>query len=215
MDAFPPGLVRYHPSVPPSERVLVLSDGGLASLVACAAAGQGDGAGSAEVAPVMWEPGDSAPRLASVARQAELCGLPLSKIAAGLFPPPQGGAGALQSLALVQAALAGAGAGFTTVVWPVHAGPGAEPDLDRVALAIDRALLVSRLVALDADEHGIPAIRVDTPYADFTDRQLAELAIDLDAPVQACWWWGGQGGSAASERQRWTDLLRSFGWASA
>lgn len=199
--------------MPTNDRILVLSDGGLPSLVACAAAGQSSGA---TVAPLLWEAGGEPDnRLAAVSRQAELCGLPIGKLPIPLGPPPGVTVGAIQSLALVHAATSAAAAGFATVVWPMHAGPGAEPDLDRVATAIDRALLVSRLVALDAVEHGIPAIRVDTPYADFTDRQMAELAIDLDAPIPACWWWGGQGGSAASERQRWTALLQSFGWVHA
>ena len=144
-------------------------------------------------------------------RQAELLGLRTVPIAVPPSPPALG-SGLIQTPPLIHSAIGAAVAGFATVVWPVHAGPGAEPDLDRVALAIDRALLVSRLVALDAADHGCPAIRVDTPYADFTDRQLAELALDLDAPVHTCWWWGGQGGSAAAERQRWTAALQSCGW---
>lgn len=200
--------------MPATDRILVLSDGDLASLVACAAVGQGENANAAEVLPCSWAPGDLT-RLASVTRQAELCGLPISKLRLGPPTQPTGGMGAFQTSILLQAALAAAGASIATVVWPAHAGPGVEPDLDRVALVLDRALLVTRLVALDADEHGIPAFRVDTPYADFTDRQLAELAIDLDAPIQACWWWGGQTGSAAAERQRWTPLLQSFGWVPA
>jgi hypothetical protein len=199
--------------VPANDRILVLSDGGLPSLVACAAAGQGD-AKAATVAPFLWHPADPGLRLAAVARHAELCGLPITRLALAA-DPPQADAGSAQSIALVHATAGAVAAGFSTVIWPVHAGPGAEPDLDRVALSIDRALLVSRLIAVDAGEHGCPAVRVDTPYADFTDRQLAELAIDLDAPVHACWWWGGQGEPAASERRRWTTLLQSFGWVHA
>jgi hypothetical protein len=192
------------------DRVLILSDGGLPSLVATAAAAS---AGTAVVCPLLWERAESpTSRFAAVMRQAELAGL---KALPPLHAEPwagASGAGVNETLALIHAAYIGAGTGNASVLWPMHAGPGKEPDLDRVALTIDRALLVTRLAAMDAPEHGCPSIRVETPYADFTDGQLAELALDLDAPVHACWWWGGQGGSAASERQRWMAALEACGW---
>lgn len=191
----------------------MLSDGGLPSLIACLAAAQTD-SGRAAVCPIVWGAAEPTARVAAAARQAELCGL--ARFPFQPHPAPQSsGEGAIQTLALLQVTAAAVSAGFAALVWPVHAGPGADPDLDRVALSLDRALLVSRLVALDGQEHGCPAIRVDAPYADFTDRQIAELAIDLDAPVHTCWWWGGQDGSAAAERQRWTTQLQSCGWVPA
>jgi hypothetical protein len=187
------------------EHILVMSDGGLASLIACAVAKDSGPRRTAVVLPILWEPVDAGPHMTAAARQAELCGLRLLEAADGVALG--------HTPALVHSAMLAAAAGIPTVIWPVHVGQGAEPDLDRVAVAVDRALLVSRLVALDAPEHGCPAIRVDASYADFTDRQLAELALDLDAPIHACWWWDGQGGTAAAERQRWTALLESCGWS--
>lgn len=184
---------------------LILSDGGLGSLIACTVARESSPRRSALVLPILWEPGDHSPRIAAAARQAERSGL-------GVLPSepqlPQA-----PTPVLVHAALAAAGAGIPSVIWPVHAGPGPEPDLDRLAQAVDRALLVSRLVAIDSPEHGCPNIRVEAPYADMADRQLVDLALDLDAPVETCWWWNGQGGSAAAERQRWLTLLESRGWS--
>ena len=52
--------------------------------------------------------------------------------------------------------------------------------LDRIAQIADRAVLVARLVAIDADAHGVPSIRIETPYADFTDRQIADLIADME-----------------------------------
>jgi hypothetical protein len=57
-------------------------------------------------------------------------------------------------------------------------------------------------------------VRVEAPYADFSDRQLAELVIELDLPVWTCWWWGATNDDqpAWSDRQHWTSLLRELGW---
>jgi hypothetical protein len=68
-------------------------------------------------------------------------------------------------------------------------------------------------VALDAREHGVPSIRVETPYADFTDRQIADLVLDMELDVEACWFWRVEGDAEAErERRRWESALGAVGW---
>jgi hypothetical protein len=79
--------------------------------------------------------------------------------------------------------------GVSRVVWPVHCAT----DLAAMDRELARARLVERLVNLDAppaEGRGAhePAVLFETPLLDLTDRQIAELAADLDAPLDVCWW---------------------------
>lgn len=89
------------------------------------------------------------------------------------------------------------------IIWPLHSGAATEADLrtEPIADACDRALLVSQLASLDAPRTGpgSKGVRIETPYADFTDVQLAELVLDLGAPVSGCWWCDTEGASACGE----------------
>jgi len=85
---------------------------------------------------------------------------------------------------------------------------------------MNQALLVSQLVSLADANPGSPVVRVRTPYADLTDRQIADLVLDMDLPVWTCWWMDesqlGEGESrdeAKAEREKWTGLLKAAGWA--
>jgi hypothetical protein len=82
--------------------------------------------------------------------------------------------------------------GISRLVWPIHSGAASEADLrtDVLADACDRSLLAGQLASLDAPRTGPGSrgVRIETPYADLTDRQMAEIVIDLGAPVAACWW---------------------------
>lgn len=140
-----------------------------------------------------------------VRRQAELLGCEAVEV-----PEVEG-----ESRMLLAAALAAGTRGATRLVWPVTLGalvaPGGarEPDdLDAVALACDRAILVGRLASLDLSGAGIV---VEAPLADLSDRQVAELALDLDAPVELCRWWGVDEDASA---RRWRSALRAIGWRS-
>ena len=118
---------------------------------------------------------------------------------------------------LVVAAILTANTGAGRLVSPVIG-----VDLAGAAREADRALLVQRLIGLDADGPG-PAI--ETPLVDLTDEQVAELAVDVDVPVWRCWWWqalrGGAGVEqktreiAVASRDRWTTALRACGWTEA
>lgn len=115
------------------------------------------------------------------------------------------------SLELIAATLAAAGRGIDRLVWPIHAGVAGHPnemDLDAASSHVDRALLVTRLVALDAGEHHCPSIIVETPYADFSDRQLAELALDMGAPFRKAPWWGVQ---TSEHYKRWQRVFDAIG----
>ena len=89
-------------------------------------------------------------------------------------------------------------------------------DLDRIAQAADRALLAGRLAGLDATLHASPGVQVETPLLDLTDGQLADLAMDMDVPLETCWWWGGDTGHDAQAHQaraRWRSSLAAVGYS--
>ena len=67
---------------------------------------------------------------------------------------------------------------------PATGAAGDSLDLDQIAQITDRAGLVSRLVAIDADVHSVPSIRIETPYADFSDRQIADLIAAIKSASQ-------------------------------
>ncbi len=213
------------------DKLLVMVDGGLGSLVACA---------SAREAYLAWansplrEPGEArAPRtvgpmallcaphgpshdekLASAASIARSCLLESATLP-GVIETPEMRDGERQTHLLVRALHHAASLGRDTLVWPVTfgAGAGGGVDLDSLSRAVDRSLLVARLVGIDTAEHGRPMVRIETPYADFDDRQVAELAADLGVPVRLCWWQSASGAEAERERQRWTEALTSVGWS--
>lgn len=71
------------------------------------------------------------------------------------------------------------------VIWPISVGG----DLEALHRVTEQAALVTELAGLDQALHtsGGEAIRVFTPLADLDSDGLAELATDLDAPLEACW----------------------------
>ena len=200
-------------------RVLIIDDGGLAALAACIAARidhQRHEPLPSEHGPVVWSPGGSQPeahrRRDAAAAHAAHCDLH--------FLESNDVAATDDTRLLLDAAEQAVGEGIARVIWPVHRLGGADaPVLEDAAKAVDRALLVTRLIALDADTHNLPNFTIETPYADLTDKQLAELAADLDAPAHLCWWHSSPAVSstlaelAATERTRWTRLLSDAGVA--
>jgi hypothetical protein len=83
----------------------------------------------------------------------------------------------------------------TRVVWPIFCAAQVDP----IAIALDRARLVSTLAALDARPKGLP---IDTPVLDLTEGQLADLAIDVGVPSQPGW-------LADEHESHWLTLLRA------
>lgn len=105
-------------------------------------------------------------------------------------------AGYEQSVILLAACHEAMARGLSRVVWPIHIGdPGAggrsdpdqPPPLDLIADACDRALLAAQLASVDAGRASM-GVTIELPFVDFTDRQMFEVALDLGAPLAACWW---------------------------
>jgi hypothetical protein len=202
-----------------SRKTLILCDGGLTSLLAAAVAREwlsvppkkGTKArGSAVLMPRAHLP---ASRQRAVELQAELYGHEL--IAARIETiGGETSAGEMRTRELLSAGYTAARLGCDVVVWPVQCVEHGEPNLDKIAKAADRAVLVSRLVALDADEHGSAGLMIETPYLDFTDEQIADLAADMNVPTKLCWWnqVGAGDGEAAAERERWEAAFGQVGW---
>lgn len=201
--------------MPRTERTLILFDGSIVSVLACAAIAEE--AGRDDAAPrgmlMLFPPTHAADRRLSTVLQrcAELFAM---EVLASPAPDDAGSRspGEQESRDLLAAGYAGARQSCTRILWPVNAAAGDGLDLDRIAAAHDRSILVSRLVALDAGQHGVPGLRLDTPYIDLSDRQVADLAVDMDLPLDQCGWWEVQPGG---QRERWTRVLREAGWVFA
>lgn len=195
-------------------KAVVICDGGLAACVALAAAReakvQSGGEGAAAWIDGGGEGRERAARSMAKSLGATILGPdgPITDSAAS---------GADRSIMLILAGTAACAAGRPEIIWPVtRASPGdpAPPiDVAAVSRESDRAVLATRLLALDADDHGQISTRVTCPFVDMPDRGLAELAVDLGAPVELCWWAKAAGPEAERERARWVGLLRSCGHA--
>lgn len=170
------------------ELVGVVHDGGLGPLVASLL-------GDAPDRVVAWCPPlgtdwGEGPMTAShreaVAAQAEALGYARMlhsdhRPIGGVISP---GSGLERSALLLSAAADVAGEGCTRLIWPVMCGG----DLELLCATTEKAHLIGRLLSIDpAGDAGDP-ITVDTPLADLTRVQVAELAYDLDAPIGLCWW---------------------------
>lgn len=180
--------------------VLVLTDGSLAGLTCAALAARRAEEGQR---PAVLVPASLETRAAEDARAAaEHLGLGTVELNAGRAT---GGPG--ETRLLLVAAQTAAQNGCSTLIWGAQLG-GTNPTehVSEIALAADRALLVSRLVSLDLPED--EPLEIETPVLDLADDQLAELAMDLGAPFESCRWWGGAG----AEAERWTEAFRAAGW---
>ena len=225
------------------EKTLVITDGGPASLLACWAEGvcrpaSGEDSSARLAATregvVAWAaPRLSAPALAAIDRAAEVCHLTRvlhdarvvadDSVRAEL--PGKLRTGLAASELLLSACIDALRRNIHRVVWPVQlGGPNIPTDhievdeLDLVSDAFDRALLCSRLLAIDAGPRGL---LIETPYIDFTDAQVMDLAADLDAPVNLAWWCrAGQSPEAGPcgrcpECLRWSQAMLEAGLHSA
>lgn len=123
-----------------------------------------------------------------------------------------------QDRLLVAAAHAALALNLDRVIWPIQPGGAtsdAWPDLDAVGSAVDRAMLVARLVGLTASDRGMLEFAIETPLVDLSDEQVADLAVDLAVPVELCWWWSAPSASANAESDRWLTALERVGWRAA
>jgi len=203
---------------------LVISDGGLPAVLAAAMEAERRLAGGGgEVLLMPWPTSReaAAEQGAAVAALARFLSL---EIADPCLEPPtrELEPGMRESLSLLTALHTGRPRGCARIIWPVqHHNDDASiaGDLDRIAAAVDRAQLVGRLGLLDTRPGDVPP-RFETPLADLTDAQVADLVLDLDAPVHLAWWWRTLAGRraeslAAAERRAWLPVLRDAGWIEA
>ena len=149
-----------------------------------AAAGVAPGQGKSEPGLMPFSPSLSEAQAETIARAAEMFALRLVDTPRHLFLPAHSGA-QLESASLLEATYCAASMGYSRVFWPVSAAIGDSLDLDRVAQITDTALLVGRLVALDAASHGIASIHVHCPFADLASKQIVELIEDMGVNVAA------------------------------
>lgn len=180
-------------------QVLVIDDGRLGGLLATLLVQDRALVGTA-VAPASAPGADEArpARLRALQRRAELLGLG----AVHELPATGWSSGPLNTAGTILAAAALAiDLHATRLVWPAHFGD----DLDSLACASDRLRLLDALIGVEA-----PALSIESPFIDLTDAQLADLALDLDAPLAGAHWCDrnepGPCGRCASCRA-WTPLL--------
>jgi hypothetical protein len=96
----------------------------------------------------------------------------------GDLPP-----GVHETRLLLRAGMAALQRGCGRVVWPVVAPDRDARTLDRVSEVTDRAMLVGRLLSLDAEAQGLPGIVIETPFADLEAWQVRDLGRDVDTPL--------------------------------
>lgn len=215
----------------PQAPTLVIADGGLPALVAlaieaerAAAAGPEGGGPPALVMPWITTGGPAEAQLAAISSQARFFGQTVLEPAPVRTLADGASRAFLASLGLLVALEAARINGCRAIVWPFHTHATDETlpgQLDAIAAAADRAILISRLATLDPPAGGGPPPAIDTPLADLTTRQVADLAIDLDAPVYLAWWWrppseeGPARRAAIAEGRLWRPVLAEAGWISA
>lgn len=97
--------------------------------------------------------------------------------------------------------------GLRRVIWPLRI-PEDHPDrINHIGTALDRAMLISRLVSLDAAAETSPEVQIETPFIDLTDIQILDLARDMALPLETCWWAQAQSIPSAQHRaQRWQQV---------
>lgn len=207
-------------------QAMVVSDGGLVSLIACVAAKErvlAAAPDAPQAMPVVWAcigPGPtSRARAHAIEAQASALGLEVV-VPASDAGNLTGSVGERATRQLIDAAYTAASRGCSVLVLSDRHADGDMVDLPGVTATIDRATLVSRLVSLDVPSDA-GSFEIETPYVDLSDRQVAELAVDLGAPIQLCWWWHaelreGKPDTAATifkrEHDRWTSVLAECGW---
>jgi hypothetical protein len=200
-----------------TDRILVIVDGSLCSLVGLSLALE-HGSPVAWVPPVGTNAGDlpiGTEHLTAVRGQLDRLGV--QEI---VFPPDETstpselgstalGANTSVSLALLRAAHDAFHLRCRSLLWPVCANA----DLDELFRVTEIASCVGRLITLDQPGSlKDVSLEVRTPLADMSREQVADLAFDLDAPVECCWSMRSDPERLASEQQglqsSWNHAIR-------
>jgi hypothetical protein len=160
---------------------LIINDGSLAALVACAIErdrGVDVVAWVPSAGSGLSDPGFACPDAAALVRhQAAVLGF--THVVAADEPTSDG---RTINLALLEATRAAATEGCSRVVWPIAAGD----DLSAMARAAERVDLLNRLTALDEESGRGQGVEIVVPLVDLTPGQIDDLAADLDAPRHLC-----------------------------
>ncbi len=204
----------------PNERCLLITDAGLGSLVLAAMASEQPNTPDQQrstLYPAWWtSQSDMDLRIPAIDRavqmQADLLSLTMIRDHAG-YPEDTSKPASLgvhQTRMLLDAATLAIELGIKRVVWPIMAITPTDPDdlsnkLDDIATAIDRALLTARLATLDAHAHGGVEVVIETPLIDLTNKQLSDLAADLNVPINSCWWTDTTLPDAQAHATCWTN----------
>ena len=211
------------------ERCVILSDGGVESLLACAMANEqqqlsgADSIAASVLLPGWWEWTNEIDLMISavdpaVVRQAGVYGLDIFPNQS-VYPPDderllaECSIGSIQSRILLEAAQVALRAGIRKVIWPVRlARPESDQSVDQlvdqIGQTIDRAILASRLASLDASDGTAVDVIIETPFVDLSDDQMADLAGDLAIPLETCWWHNGRTLPNAQERfEYWSKMI--------
>lgn len=184
------------------ERCLILSDTDAESLLAAAMASEQQAISSNEpslLVPAWWQ-SDQGMELdlvisaiePALKQQGTVYAL-MTHDAQAFYPPEEEPCTGLalhahQTRLLTDAAYFAMQLGFRRLVWPIRI-PEDHPDrISAIGTAIDRAMLVSRLVSLDATTETAPGIQIETPFVDLSDAQMLDLVADLALPLETCWW---------------------------
>jgi len=202
------------------ERCLILTDADVESLLATAMANEQQSLNAADpstLLPAWWGTTDedldlllSAIDPAAV-HQAGIYALKIDPQRA-LYPPDEESVsikdlGLLQTRLLTEAAYIALHSGLRKVVWPIRISENHPDRIGAIGKAIDRAMLVARIVTLDASEHTAPEVKIDTPFVDFTQEQICELARDMALPVDSCWWHSPNSIALADQRRaQWASI---------
>jgi len=165
---------------PSHDRALLIDDAGPAALVASLLEPD---PGRVRLWCIQGGPAQSR-RLNASRRRAALLGLEGVDVAGGPIPDADERTTGIESARTLLAAAARAvETDRARILWPVALGD----DLSQMAAAADRVRAVERLLDLETDPTRAP-IRFDLPLLDLTLDQVADLAIDLDAPGEGAWW---------------------------
>lgn len=207
------------------EQCVIISDSGVESLLACAMASEQQqlSANPASIIlPAWWECTQEIDLMISavdpaIVRQAGVYGLDIFPNQS-VYPPDdtqsleESSIGAIQSRMLLHAAQIALDAGIRRVVWPIRVMRPESTEtishlIDQIGVAIDRAILASRLASLDTTDTSAVEVVIETPFVDLSNDQMLDLAADLAVPLETCWWQGGRTLPNAQERlSYWSQL---------
>ena len=137
---------------------------------------------------------------------------PPERVETDLQSESQSNIGPIQSQILLEAALIAMRSGIRRVVWPVRVirpetTSAMEGFVDQIAIAVDRAVLASRLASLDADQSTAVDVVIETPFVDLSNEQMWDLAGDMALPIETCWWHDGRTLPNGQERYAYWSRL--------